>query len=195
VRAGDPPRALSAYSDEQLVELCRKGDGHAWGVLVDRYKALVYSVPVKFRLPPEDAADVFQNVWLDLHAELGKLREPAALRGWLVSVATHKCLHWKQRRLRQANQALGLEQEGELMDTRPSPSEIGLEAERDQLLRDGLATLPERCRQMLRMLFFEHPPRPYAEVARELGLAEGSIGFIRGRCLQKLRKALEKRGF
>jgi DNA-directed RNA polymerase specialized sigma24 family protein len=44
-------------------------------------------------------------------------------------------------------------------------------------------------------LFFEEPPRPYQEVAESLGLATGSIGFIRGRCLEKLRTFLKKRGF
>jgi DNA-directed RNA polymerase specialized sigma24 family protein len=48
---------------------------------------------------------------------------------------------------------------------------------------------------MIHLLFFETPPRPYQEVARELGLATGSIGFIRGRCLTRLRKELEKVGF
>ena len=45
------------------------------------------------------------------------------------------------------------------------------------------------------MLFFETPARPYDEIAKELGLATGSIGFIRGRCLAQLRKQLEKKGF
>ena len=43
------------------------------------------------------------------------------------------------------------------------------------------------------MLFYEQPARPYADIARSLGLAEGSIGFIRGRCLGKLRKLLEEK--
>jgi DNA-directed RNA polymerase specialized sigma24 family protein len=55
--------------------------------------------------------------------------------------------------------------------------------------------MPERCERMIQMLFFETPSRPYEEVAQELGLAIGSIGFIRGRCLAQLKKRLEKRGF
>ncbi len=50
-------------------------------------------------------------------------------------------------------------------------------------------------RQLIHMLFFEAPARPYREVALSLGLAEGSIGFIRGRCLTRLRRQLEKMGF
>ena len=44
------------------------------------------------------------------------------------------------------------------------------------------------------MLFYEHPKTPYAEVARRLGLAQGSIGFIRSRCLKRLQRNLEDLG-
>ena len=65
----------------------------------------------------------------------------------------------------------------------------------EQMLRDATAILPDRCREIVRLLFYQDPPLAYAELARHLGLAEGSIGFIRGRCLGKLRKQLEKKGF
>ena len=65
----------------------------------------------------------------------------------------------------------------------------------EQVLRDAVRTLPPRCRQLIEMLFFEAPARPYQEVAARLGLAAGSIGFIRGRCLTRLRRELEKLGF
>jgi len=45
------------------------------------------------------------------------------------------------------------------------------------------------------MLFFEQPPVPYNELAKRLGLATGSIGFIRGRCLDRLQKILAEMGF
>jgi DNA-directed RNA polymerase specialized sigma24 family protein len=63
------------------------------------------------------------------------------------------------------------------------------------MVRDAISQLNPRCEQMVQMLFFENPPRPYQEVAAELDIATGSIGFIRGRCLQKLKKYLEKMGF
>jgi RNA polymerase sigma factor (sigma-70 family) len=195
VNSGDPQDGFDQLSDEALIAKCRSGDGNAWSALVDRYKNLVYSIPLRFRMPAEDAADTFQSVWLDLYSELDKLREPAALRGWLVSATSHKCLHWKAREARRAGNALGREVDVDVADARPLANEIGLEAEKDQLVRDGLRSIPERCRRMLKMLFFEQPPRLYLEVAKELGLAEGSIGFIRGRCLQKLKKELEQRGF
>jgi RNA polymerase sigma factor (sigma-70 family) len=67
--------------------------------------------------------------------------------------------------------------------------------EQEQIVRDVVAKLPPRHKELVQMLFFEQPPLPYAEVATRLGLATGSIGFIRGRCLDKLRKSLVEFGF
>jgi DNA-directed RNA polymerase specialized sigma24 family protein len=63
------------------------------------------------------------------------------------------------------------------------------------MVREALAQLPPRCREMIELLFFEQPPVPYNEVARRLNLATGSIGFIRGRCLKRLKKLLQEKGF
>jgi DNA-directed RNA polymerase specialized sigma24 family protein len=68
------------------------------------------------------------------------------------------------------------------------------ELEREQAVRDAIADLPARCRQMIEMLFFQTPPRPYVDVAAALGVRPGSIGFLRLRCLRRLRRQLEKAG-
>ena len=76
----------------------------------------------------------------------------------------------------------------------PSPDLIE-QVEREQMLRDAIARLPARCREMIRMLFYQEPQVSYRDVARQLGLATGSIGFIRGRCLKRLQRTLEGLGF
>jgi RNA polymerase sigma factor (sigma-70 family) len=180
-------------TDEQLVAACIEGDDAAWSALIDRYKNLVYSVPFKYRMPREDAADIFQAVWVDLYTELKNLRNAGAIRGWLLTVATHKCYQWKRRR--EMADPVAAATHDMLPDSRPLFPQWKVELEREQMLRDALEKMPDRCRLMVEMLFFKSPPLPYAEVARQLGLAEGSIGFIRGRCLGKLRKTLEEMGF
>jgi len=76
-----------------------------------------------------------------------------------------------------------------------APPDMVAELEREQLVQEAIAQLPPRCREMIELLFFESPPLPYAEVAKRLHLATGSIGFIRGRCLDRLKKILEGKGF
>jgi RNA polymerase sigma factor (sigma-70 family) len=188
-----PQSQTSAQADEALVAACLSGDQTAWATLVEKYRKLVYSVPVKYRLTPEDAADIFQAVWTDLVVELPSLRSPAAIRSWLMTVASHKCYHRKRSR-QQREQQNGLD-DIEAMSAAMSPQDFVEELEREQIVRDALELIPSRCRHMVKMLFYEHPPLPYKEVAERLGLAEGSIGFIRGRCLQKLRAQLEEMGF
>jgi RNA polymerase sigma factor (sigma-70 family) len=187
-------RPSPAWSDEELVDECLRGNQDAWCAVVDKYKNLVYSAPVKYRMRPQDAADVFQEVWTDLYAELKNLRKPGALGGWLISAASHKCYQRKRRQTRAPEQQLN-PLNGDPPSREPLFPDWQVRAERAQMLRDAIAELPERCQRMTRMLFYHDPPLPYAQVARELGLAEGSIGFIRGRCLEKLRRSLERRRF
>jgi len=187
-------RPTPAWKDEELVEECLRGNDLAWAAVVDKYKNLVYSAPMKYRMSSQDAADIFQEVWLDLYSQLKNLRNPSALGGWLISVASHKCYQWKRRRQRPS------EQQSAEFDQEPACRDMLYpewkeRAEREQILLDTIAHLPARCQQMVNLLFYNDPPVAYAEVARRLGLAEGSIGFIRGRCLDKLRVGLEQRGF
>jgi len=184
------------WSDERLVRECLKGNEEAWAALIDKYKNLIFSIPYRYGATKEDAADVFQAVCLELFSELSNLRRIGSLRSWLITVAAHKSYHWKQKLRRQSNQEganIALEDLNEKIPA-ASPEWIA-EAERDQMVREAVAHLPSRCGELVRLLFYEQPPVPYSEVAQRLGLALGSIGFIRGRCLRRLQKLLEDMGF
>ena len=180
------------WEDDALIEACREGDQAAWDALVDKYSRLVYSIPARYQLPPEEAADVFQGVWLDLYRDLHGLQNSGALRSWLLTATSRRCLLHKRKvqRTITSDSAEG----GAVPDPGPDPLAIQQGVERRHLLDLAISRLPDRCARLVRILFFEQPPVPYAEAARRLGLAEGSIGFIRGRCLEKLRKNLQDLG-
>jgi len=183
------------WDDGRLIQACRDGDQEAWSVLIHRYRRLIYSIPARYGAQPPDAADIFQAVCLELYAELPRLRKVESLRSWLISVTAHQAFHWKRRAVKRATRE-GTEIEPDTSrGNEPVPPEIIEAAEREQILRDAVRGLPPRCREMIRLLFYEDPPLSYADVARRLGLATGSIGFIRGRCLRKLERALGRAGF
>lgn len=178
-------------SDAQLVRRCLAGDEAAWSALIDRYKNLIFSIPIKYGFSREDAADIFQMVCADLVSELAKVRQPGALPKWLMQVTSHKCFQ-RMRELKRFTDdepdELVVAASGEM------PEKMLQEVEQEQAVRDALGAMAPRCRDLIRMLFYETPCRPYAEIARELGLATGSIGFIRGRCLEKMRRRLAQAG-
>lgn len=66
--------------------------------------------------------------------------------------------------------------------------------EAQHLVLTALASLDERCRTLLTLLFYRPDRPPYAQIAAMLGTSEGSIGPARIRCLQKLRRILEDAG-
>jgi len=183
------------WSDERLVRACLDGDEQAWSTLIDKYKHLIYSIPIKYGASPEDAADIFQAVCLEVFSQLSQLRKPAAFRGWLETITSHQAFHWKRRHRKQADREQGAGEEDEFEAALEISSDAIDEAEREQMLRDATRRLSPRCQEMIRMLFYSDPPLPYREVAARLGVATGSIGFIRGRCLQRLQKYLESSGF
>ena len=189
LRVEDAPSVY--WPDRDLVAACLSGDERAWAAIIAKYKNLVYSAPVRYRMRPEDAADLFQSVWTELFSELHNLRDVDALRSWLIKVALNKCYQWKRKQLREP---VGEMENGaiEVPDPQPLFPEMRENLDQQQKVRQAILSLPPRCQTMIQRLFFSDPPLPYVDVARELGLATGSIGFIRGRCLRKLRNALEE---
>jgi RNA polymerase sigma factor (sigma-70 family) len=171
-----------------LVARASAGDQRAWNEIVERYAPLVWSICVRNRLDRQEIDDVGQTVWLMLVEKIGSLRDPAALPGWLATTAHHACL----RVLR----AAGRHEHAELPceDRLPSDPSVAmieeevLAAERDAALRAAFAELPPRHRELLSLLMRD-PPASYQEVHAKLDIAVGSIGPMRQRALEQLRKS------
>jgi RNA polymerase sigma factor (sigma-70 family) len=181
------------WNDTRLVKECLSGNEAAWAQLIDKYKALIYSIPIKYHLPQQEAADVFQATCVELLVRLPELREPRALPKWLMQVAHHEC--YRVKRLSQRVVSRYSEQDTPEPETPPIAESLVAQTQEEQMLREAMATLTPQCRRLVEMLFFESPSRPYVEVAAELGLAPGSIGFTRQKCIERLRRRLEELGF
>ena len=168
-----------------LVMRARDGDERAWAALVERYAPLIWSLCRRYRLDTTDTADVGQNVWLLLVNQLGKLRDPAALPGWLATTTRRECGRVLSRaQVKGARRMLDAENipDGEA----ETIEQALLAAERHSALREAFTHLPPRDQQLIALLI-EDPPVPYAEISTRLGIPVGSIGPNRRRCLDKLR--------
>jgi len=188
-----PKKSPLVLDDTRLVKECLAGSEEAWSALIDKYKALIYSIPVKYGLPQQEAAEVFQATCVELLTSLPELREPKALPKWLMQVAHHQCYRWKKQQMRLVSR------DGD--ETLPEPLTPAIadtlvqQTQEEQMLREAMGTLTPQCRRLVELLFLEMPARPYTEVAAELGLALGSIGFTRQKCMERLRRNLEDLGF
>jgi RNA polymerase sigma factor (sigma-70 family) len=170
-----------------LVIRAKNGDKQAWDALVERYAPLVWSICRRYRLGRADAEDVNQSVWLTLVDQLAVLREPAALPGWLATT-THRECGRVLRAARRPYTAWYVLSAEDIADKQATTAEEELlQAERHAALRQALTSLSPSCQQLIGMLI-QDPPVPYAQISNELGIAVGSIGPTRRRCLSKLRR-------
>lgn len=175
-----------------LVSAAHAGDRGAWDELVARFGGLVWAVARAHRLGSADAADVCQTVWLRLVENLGRLRDPEHLGGWLRTTTRNECL----RVLRRGNREIP---DDDAQRDIPTPAEHSpemqlLAGERDRIIWTAVSGLSERCRSLLRVLACA-PDASYAEISASLGLPVGSIGPTRARCLEHLRRGLEAVGY
>ena len=169
----------------------REGDPQAWRELVLLYSDLVYSVALKTGLAQPDAEDCSQQTWLTLYRKRKTLRDPQALPAWLITT-THRNAVALARRLQSRPQAEGLE---ELEDQRELPDAELTRLEQQAILESAIAQLDVRCQRLLNELYFGEGEKSYAELARTLRLKPNSIGSLRTRCLEKLKRTLNRMGF
>ena len=167
------------------------GDPGAWKELVVRYQALVYAVASRAGLDTGDVQDCFQQVWYLLYKNRKKISDPSRISAWLVTTAKREAIRLSKRA---SKGDIDIE-EVSVADSNPLPDELIEKIEEQFHLETALKMLDERCRDMLFAMFFASGNKSYDDIAKDLGIAINSIGPIRRRCLERLKKILEEKGF
>lgn len=180
---------------ERLVSRCRAGDADAWADLVVHFQALVYSIPRRHGLSPDDAADVFQATFQTLYRNIDRIDSVSGLPRWLAQSAARESLRVRRVSGRYASaDDYGISLE-DLITTEEATAEVeAIQAIESDSLRSAVSSLPARCRDLLTMLYLDGDI-PYTDIASTLKMPVGSIGPTRARCLEKLRRTLDRDGF
>jgi RNA polymerase sigma factor (sigma-70 family) len=173
-----------AAPDSELVARCRAGDEGAWHELVERYARYVQAIARQaFRLAPEDAEDVFQEVFLRVYERLDTLRSDDALRPWVAQLTRRCCVD----RLRAGRREYPEGAVTELEDA----EDVVARLDEAFTVRLALEQLQPDCRDVLDRFFCRD--QSYRTIGDELGLPPGTIASRISRCLGKLRDRLEGR--
>lgn len=176
--------------DRALIQACRDGDAAAWEALIHRYRRLIYSIPIAYRLRPDQADDVFQRVALKLFENLEHLRSAEGLPSWLVVTTRRECRFLSQGEAR----FRGIEEEEieQLSEDSPDVVETLHQIECEHAVSLALQSMGDPCRTLLHALYVEEPTPSYEEIGKRLGRPVGSLGPTRARCLAKLQKLYTK---
>jgi RNA polymerase sigma-70 factor (ECF subfamily) len=167
--------------DDGLIRAAAAGDRPAFGELYVRYARMVHGILLA-RVPPGDAEDLVQDVFLSAMKQLGKLRTAAAFRGWLGAIARNRAMDY----FRGAREEAPLDER--IAAGRGAGAESGVNWTAACAALDAIRNLPEAYRETLAMRLVEGMTGP--EIARQTGLTPDSVRVNLCRGMKLLREAL-----
>jgi len=177
-----------------LLAAAQSGDEEAWQRLMSLYQPLVDKIIRRHRLSPWDGEDVSQHVWMQLVDQVGRLREPRAVAGWIATTTAHRCCQVLRKQKRSISidplDGPGMDSPGRTVVWGSASEHRGLDdnllrAEVRKAVRRGLAELTADQQNLL-LLVIAEPAVSYREISRRTGLPVGSIGPTRARLLKRL---------
>lgn len=195
-----PRTGVVVPDDNALLHACRNGDSAAWQQVVEKYERLIYAIPLRMGLSRADADDIFQLTFSTLAQNLDVIRDGAKMGGWLATVARRNswAILRNQRGELTFADVQADRQPGEvdtLLDTATAlgvpENNVTEKWELSLWLDAGLQQLGERCRELLQALYLDPNQPSYADIVQRLGIALGSIGPTRARCLEQLKQKLQ----
>lgn len=173
-------------SDAQLVALARRGDRAAADALISRHLETVQAVCRSRLSSPHDVNDAVQDTFVRALSKLDRLRDPDRVAPWLRAIAARVCVdQYRATRHMVVVPSPGAEHAD--LGRGPEDHAVGVDVARN--LHVKLQTLSQRDRRALWLRDAEGLPVP--DVARDLGLTEGSARVLLTRARHRLRASYQ----
>lgn len=175
-------------SDRELAFRTRQGEREAFGELVRRYQASVFNVCYRLMGERREAEDMAQEAFIRAYQRFEYYDEERPFGPWIRRVAANYCLNRLQV-ARRDNLPLDDERDEPAGHTGQaiSPEAAHLQAERAEVVRQAIITLPQHYRAVIELRHFHH--LRYAEIAEQLGMPLSDVKSH----LFRARKQLEKK--
>jgi RNA polymerase sigma factor (sigma-70 family) len=178
-------------TDAELIERARRGEVMAYETLVRRYQDT--AVRTAYLIAPDgDAEDSVQEAFVKAYGALGRFREGAPFRPWLLRIVANEARNRRRSAGRRAGLVLRAAEDRRPDDAAPSTESAVLDREeRDGLLR-AINTLGEDDREIIATRYFLDLSE--AETAEILGIPRGTVKSRLFRALARLRSRLVEAG-
>lgn len=202
---GKSPSASPSYGSEWdvdetesvLIAKCMDGNLEAFDRLMEIHQSRIYNLTYRMMGGKEDASDLTQETFLRAFNSLNRFRGSSSFSTWLYRIACNLCLDEIKRQKRQKARVVDstvqtaddeeidlIEQTG---DSSWDPQEVLIRRERQEMIQQAIATLPEHQRATL--VLYDIQGEPYEEIAQALDI---SIGTVKSR-LNRARLGLKSR--
>ena len=185
--------AGEAAQDGDIVALLQSGAVEpAFQLTLARYQDKVYRLCCALLRDPSAAEDAAQESLVRIWKAIGGYDGRASLSTWIYTITRNRCLSAIERRRELASlsdEAIAAEAEAQAQTFGAGDDEPQQGA---ALLRELVDLLPERYRRTLTLFYYQD--RSVSEVARMLGMPEGTVKTNLSRARAALAEQLRRRG-
>jgi RNA polymerase sigma-70 factor (ECF subfamily) len=179
----------SPRPDAELIVAALSGDGEAFGLIVKRHRPPLLEMARRILGQREEAEDVLQEVFMQVHIHLNSFRRESKLSTWLYTIALNRVRnHLRQRgNRRMISLDGGPEEEAppmELPEKGPALEEIVAQSRDAERLRQAVEGLPKDFRSIFILHYYQH--LPLEEVSRRLAKPLGTVKVYLHRARKRL---------
>lgn len=183
--------------DRILIERSQSGDRNAFDALIRKHEKRAYQYAFRLTSNPEEASDIVADAFVRVYTAMKNFKGQSAFTTWLYRILTNCFLD--ARKKEKSRSAVSLEStlltddgemERQVVDDSPSPSDVSEKNERERIMQDAVALLPEYQKAMIVMYHAEM--LSYEEIAAALDLPIGTVKSRLNRARLSMRELLEK---
>lgn len=175
-----PEEPLRIDPDAELVERAKEGDTRAFDALILKYGEKLYGLVYNMTAHKEDTHDLLQEIFSRAYRSLGRFRGQSSFYTWIYQIAVNLTLNFLKKRKRGATYSLndldsGIHQDQAFIDLggQGNPERQAGLKELQKRLNEAMMKLSDSHRTVVTM--FDIQAMPHAEIARVLGVSEGTV--------------------
>jgi RNA polymerase sigma factor (sigma-70 family) len=176
-------------NDNELVARAKRGEVEAYEEIVRRHGSIAFRTAWVITGTAADAEEAAQDAFVKAHRALGRFREGAPLRPWLLAIVANEARNRVKSAGRRERLTLRVAEERRLGGAVPSPEAALLGSEQREQLLGAIAELSEADRQAIACRYFLELSEQ--EAAAALGCARGTVKSRLSRALGRLRERME----
>jgi RNA polymerase sigma factor (sigma-70 family) len=173
----------------ELVARAKRGEPDAYEEIVRRHQSIAFRTAWVITGSAADAEEAAQDAFVKAHRALGRFREGAPLRPWLLTIVANEARNRVRAAGRRERLALRVAEERRPGDAVPSPEAALLDFEQREELLAAVAELPDADREAIACRYFLDLSE--AETAAALGCPRGTVKSRLSRALGRLRERME----
>ncbi len=160
--------------DIEIIDSFKKGNEHAFNILVNKYQKKVYWIVRKMVLDHDDANDITQDIFIKIHSSLKDFRGDSKFFTYIYKISVNFCLNHISKKKRTSNREIDIEDDTlDIKSTDMGTDEHYDEKRKQKLLKEAIENLEGQQRAVFNMRFYDN--LSYEEIAAMMNKSVGGM--------------------